>query len=207
MFNIAIKLVFGSNIFDVNAVFGAVFPAYESRGTYYVVGVKIEKDGDSTKEMSACRPGSHHVDVTYFVIGRQYDGASAKAHDPIDLTKEFVYEGPTRLSAGAAARQINIGLSPTSAAGECGIDAACFMLKKSRNADGWDTLRKEMEYTMEAYAHMPMWQQAFKACDEYDTHNDMPMVSKPDWVDSSLVAFPCSKSKGEANLLHLLLRA
>ena len=106
MLNITILLVFGSFICDVNAVFGAGLPEYVSLGTYSVVGVKTEKHDDTVRDLSACRPGSHHVDVNHFVIGTPFDGPSGKITELINLTGELTYTGPARRAADFVHEQV-----------------------------------------------------------------------------------------------------
>jgi hypothetical protein len=119
MYKVTILLVFGTAIFNVNAVFGQAFDPYVPTGTFYVLGVKLE-GGES---WSAVRPGSSHVDVNHFEVGAPFAGPSGLAPTEIDLTEEVASVLAYRQSATAVARDINLGVRKTESVGECGIDA------------------------------------------------------------------------------------
>ena len=158
LFKVTVLLVFGTAVFNVDAVFGGGFEPYVSTATYWVLAVKLE-DG---KSWSAVRPESHLIDVNDFEIAVPFKGPSGLVAMPVDLTVPLPPSIlPYRQSAGAAARDINLSRKPTEAAGECGIDTMCFHRGIQRSCLHWQQLRETLAAEMILNSSSLLWQAAF----------------------------------------------
>ncbi len=140
--HVEVKMLFGSNIVSLRAVFAAGMPQH-SRTCLRVAAVRVS--GTSTTWLSAVAPSGELLPVVnHYVIGIACGLSAAKPSGR-----------PPSTSAVKEAMRAGWILRATEAKGNCGIDCMCHHVGQPRNPASWTAIRKKLAVFMVRVAAYP----------------------------------------------------
>ena len=156
--NVAVHMLFGSEVINVTQVFGPAGGPEPLRGIHRVAAVRA---GSSMGFRSAAAPGSRgHVPViNHFVVG-------VASKSVVDVESSAGAAAKPCPCAVRAALRAGWVLKTTTLMGDCGIDVMAFHTGLVRIPSTWDNIRGQLADFMLAVRTKPEWQDSFMACQD-----------------------------------------
>jgi hypothetical protein len=159
--HVEVKMLFGSNIVSLRAVFAAGMPQ-RFRTCLRVAAVRAR--GKKKKWLSAVAPSGELLPVVnHYVIGIACGLSVAKPSGR-----------PPSTSAVKEALRAGWILRATEAKGNCGIDCMCHHVGQPRNPASWTTIREKLADFMDRVAGDLAWHDVFAACQEMPVQAAIP---------------------------------
>ena len=130
-----VRMLFGSQVWDLMAVFAPAHPEVEHTGECRVAAVNLQLGG---KMLTVGLRTSAKVQVNHYVIGL----AASDEHSEVE-GEGIVFADPSAC-AQRAALQAGWLLKGTVAQGDCGVDVMAYHLGLERTRASWDLIRESI---------------------------------------------------------------